>query len=242
MEEKEGTVTLKKSTLWKVGTFVFAGLFIISLFTGGFGIGGDDSGTGNVVAPVQGNNPTAQPTANIKVSVDPDDPVLGDKDAPITLVEFSDFQCPFCARVFDDAIAQLKQNEIKNGEIKLAYKDFPLRSIHPFAQKAAEGAQCAHNQGKFWEYHDALFANQNALSVDDLKKYASDLGLNTGDFNDCLDSGKAKSEVDSDYNQATAAGGRGTPYFIFISPDGEMLPLSGAQPYEAFQSAIASFS
>lgn len=236
-----GTVTLKKSTLWKVGTFIFAILFVITL---GHDFYESESGaTGNVIAPSAPSAPSA-PTVptNVRVEIEDNDPILGDPDAPITIVEFSDFQCPFCARAFNDAVTQLKENEIKDGEVSLVYKQFPLNSIHPFAQKAGEASLCAHDQDKFWEYHDTLFANQAALSINDLKKYAADLGLDTNAFNECLDSGDKASEVNKETNQATTSGGRGTPYFIVIGEDGETVPVSGAQPYGAFQSAIQAVS
>jgi len=239
--KKEATITLKKSTLWQISTGVFAVLFIISLFTGGFGIGSDGSPTGAAVAPSAPSAPRAPsgPT-DIKVTIDDDDPVLGEKDAPISIVEFSDFQCPFCARAASGSLADLRNSDaFKNGEVNLVYKDFPLRSIHPFAQGAGEAGQCAHDQGKFWEYHDTLFANQRALTVDDLKGYAADLGLDTGEFNDCLDSGKFTKEVNDDLAAATASGGRGTPWFVIVNnKNGKAQGVSGAVPFAQLEAAI----
>ena len=236
MEEQskssDGTVTLKKSTIWKISTFVFAGLFIISLFTGGFGLGSNDI-TGGVVAP---SNPTPTPTLNVNAKdfVGNDDPILGDPNAKITIVEFSDFQCPFCKRAADDAVKQLIDSDyFKDGDVNLVFRDFPLTSIHPFAQKAAEAGQCAYDQEKFWEYHDLLFANQGALDTASLKQYATDLELDTDKFNECLDSGENKDEVAKDLEDAQKAGGRGTPYFIVGN-----VPVSGAQPFSAFEAAI----
>ena len=167
---EEGTLTLKKSTLWKISTGIFAVLFIISLFTGGFGIG-DDSPTGAVVAPTGAAPIRPSAPTNVKVTIDKDDPILGEKNAPVSIVEFSDFQCPFCARAATGPVAEFKNsNYFKDGQVNLIYKDFPLNSIHPFAQKAAEAAQCAFEQGKFWEYHDTLFTNQQALAIDNLKQ------------------------------------------------------------------------
>ena len=235
---EEGTVTLKKSTMWKISTGIFAVLFIISLFTGGFGIGSDNSPTGAAVAPTAPTAPSA-PT-NVKVTVDKDDPILGEKDAPVSIVEFSDFQCPFCARAATGAVAEFKNSDyFKNGEVNLIYKDFPLSSIHPFAQKAAEAGQCAYDQDKFWEYHDKLFENQRALAVDDLKKYATDLELNADDFNECLDSGKNTKEVNADLSAATAAGGQGTPYFVIVNnKNGKAQGVSGAVPFVNIENAI----
>ncbi|MEK6826171.1 MAG: DsbA family protein [Nanoarchaeota archaeon] len=242
MEEKaEGTVTLKKSTLWKISTFVFAGLFVISLFTGGFGIGGSNSDTGSdtggrAVAPTPSapspNRPTGVASVSAEELID-DDPVLGDPDAPVTMVEFSDFQCPFCGRFRSQTFDQIKKDYIDTGKVKFVYRDFPLHSIHPQAGKSAEAAQCANDQEKFWEYHDKIFENQQSLSIDNYKKWADDLGLNTKKFNDCLDSGKYKDEVEKDLADATKAGGQGTPYFVIGNT-----PVSGAQPYSNFQSVI----
>lgn len=240
-EEKEASITFKKSSLWKLGTFVFLGLFIISLFTGGLGgiINNSGSPTGNVV-----NNPSGGDTVgsgNIKVAIESNDPILGDKNAPITIVEFSDFQCPFCERAFSGAIAQFKASDyFKKGQVNLIYKHFPLTSIHPYAQKAAEAAECANRQGKFWQYHDKLFTNQQALDIASLKSYASQIGLDTGKFNKCLDSGEATAEISKESQQAQSAGGQGTPYFVLINKKGQTQVVSGAVPFSQFESAIKS--
>jgi protein-disulfide isomerase len=113
------------------------------------------------------------------------------------------------------------------------YRDFPLTSIHQYAQKAAEASECADDQGKFWEYHDLLFANQSTLDVDSLKGYAAELDLDTATFNDCLDEGKQSSEVEKDSQDAQAAGVTGTPAFFI---NGQL--VSGAQPFSVFQQVI----
>ena len=226
---------IKKETLWKIGTFVFAALFLISLFYNiNIGKGNNVNNVNNI--PPDVNNP---PTNKIQVKIDDSDPVLGDKNAEITMVEFSDFQCPFCERAYSDAIAQFKDSDyFKKGEVNFVYKHFPLTSIHPYAQKAAEAAECANRQGKFWEMHDKLFENQAAIGVNDLKKYASQIGLDTNKFNKCLDSSEAASKVSEDLKQATVAGGQGTPYFVLINKDGDTVPVSGAQPWPNFEAAI----
>ena len=242
---KNETVTIKKETLWKAGTFIFAALFIITLLgNGGFGSidlggsGGSDNGVGNAPAP------TVPPTTgNIKVTIDDTDPVLGDKKAEITIVEFSDFQCPFCQRAADGAVADFKNSDyFKDGDVNLVFKHFPLNSIHPQAQKAAEASECARLQGddKFWEMHDIIFANQRQLDVASLKSYAGQIGLDTGKFNKCLDGNEAADKVASDLKQATDAGGRGTPYFVLINKDGDTAAVSGAQPWVNFEAAIKS--
>ncbi|MEK6926224.1 MAG: DsbA family protein [Nanoarchaeota archaeon] len=236
-EKKEDSITIKKHTLWQVGTFLFAALFVVSLFTGGFS-GGNGSPTGAVIAnPV---NPEAPTPSQVKVEIESNDPVLGKKDAGITIVEFSDFQCPFCERAASGAMTDLKNTDyFKNGDVNLIYKHFPLNSIHPFAQKAAEASECANRQGKFWEYHDKLFTNQQALDVTSLKSYAQALGLNTVDFNKCLDGGEAAAEISKETTQATNAGGRGTPYFVVINnKDKSTQVVSGAVPFSQFDAAI----
>lgn len=161
-----------------------------------------------------------------------DDPMEGDADAPVTIIEFSDFQCPFCGKFFKETLPQLRKDYIETGKAKLVFRDFPL-DFHQFAQKAAEAAECAHEQGKFWEMHDMIFDHQDALAVDDLKGYAKQAGLDTTKFGDCLDSGKYESEVKKDLADGSNVGVSGTPAF-FING----MALTGAQPYEAFKQII----
>ncbi len=233
VNKDSGSVTFKKSTLWKISTFVFAALFVISLFTGGFR--GRESITGGTVnIPDIPEIPTGVANVNAEDYLD-DDPVLGDKNAPLTIVEFSDFQCPFCARFRQQTFDQIKKQYIDTGKVKFAFRDFPLTSIHPMAQKSAEAAECADEQGKFWEYHDVIFERQSSLSLSSLKQWAGELNLDTNKFNQCLDSGKYEDEVNKDLRDATSSGGQGTPYFIVGNQ-----PLSGAQPFSAFQAAIES--
>ena len=130
------------------------------------------------------------PRHNIELTAG--DPTLGSASAPVTLIEFSDFQCPFCLRV----APTLKQIKAKYGDrVRIVWKDFPLTQIHPQAFKASEAAHCAGEQSKYWEYHDRLFANQQALQVSDLKRHATDLSLDAGKFNTCLDSSKYAERV-----------------------------------------------
>ena len=154
-----------------------------------------------------------------------DDPFMGPPDAPVTLIEFSDFQCPYCRRV-QGVLKRLMT--AYHGQLKLVFRDFPLRQIHPEAQKAAEAAQCANDQGQFWQYHDRLFA-ATELGVGDLKQYAAELGLDAEQFNTCLDSEKYSQEVQADIDDALAVGVNATPWF-FVNG----LPISGAVPFERF--------
>ncbi len=170
-----------------------------------------------------GNEPTAQ---KIDLGVNP---AKGSKNAKVVIVEFSDFECPFCARV-NPALKQIEQEY--GSKIAIYFRNFPL-PFHGNAQKAAEAAQCANEQGKFWEMHDILFDNQQALDVASLKGYARNLGLDTAKFNDCLDSGKTASIVQNDLAAGRVYGVSGTPTF-FINGKA----LVGAQPYSAFKQAI----
>jgi len=164
------------------------------------------------------------------VEVEATDPTVGNKAAPITLIEFADFQCPFCGRV---APTIKKVQETYGEKIRLVWKDFPLTQIHPQAFKAGEAAHCAGDQGKYWEYHDRLFANQQSLMPDDLKKHAEALGLDAGKFASCLDTSKYGERVRDGVAQGTRLGVNSTPMFYV---NGRI--LSGAQPYEAFVAVI----
>ena len=162
------------------------------------------------------------------------DPVEGSKNAPVTIVEFSDFQCPYCGRFAIETLSQIKTNYIDTGKVKVVYKDFPL-SFHENAQKAAEAAQCAFDQDKFWEFHDKIFQNQQDLSVISLKRFASELELNTEKFNGCLDSGKMAARVQKDVQEGASVGISGTPAFLVNG-----IGVTGAQPFEVFKQIIDS--
>ena len=164
------------------------------------------------------------------VTIAADDPAQGKADAPVTVIEFSDFQCPFCLRV----MPTLKQLRAKYGDkMRLVWKDFPLTQIHPQAFVAAQAGNCAREQGKFWEYHDKLFANQSALQAESLKKYAADAGLDTGKFNQCLDSSKYEARVEEELTAGNHLGISSTPT-LYVN--GRM--INGAQPIEVFESVI----
>ncbi len=242
MEEqsKKEEFTIKKSSLWKISTFVFGILLIISIFTGGFGYGKSEI-TGNVVVPTT-NEPQDQfPTisVNMKDLVD-EDKIKGDVNAPITIVEFSDYECPFCGRFFAQTLPSVVQDYINSGKARLVYRDFPL-PFHPNAQKAAESAECAGKQNKYYEMHDKIFTNQQTLSLENYKKWAGEIGLNTDEFNTCLDSGETASEIQKDLQDGTAAGIQGTPGFIIGKTNGNSARIiSGAYPFSAFQEVIES--
>ena len=153
-------------------------------------------------------------------------PVLGAADAPVTIVEFSDFHCPFCKRVLP-SLTELRSRY--GDKVKLVFRDFPLDRLHPQARGAAEAARCAHDQNKFWEYHDVLFAKAPQASPDQLKAYAQQVGLDVGTFERCLASGKHAAAVQRDVDDGNRLGVSGTPAF-FVNGRA----LSGAQPVEQF--------
>lgn len=158
-----------------------------------------------------------------------DDPFLGPADAPVTIIEFSDFQCPYCRRVQPTLKRLLQEYE---GKVKLVFRDFPLHNIHPLAQKAAEAAQCAADQQQFWPYHDKLFA-KSGLQQEDLKQFAQQLNLDLEQFSTCLDAGKYAREVAQDLQDGANAGVSSTPSF-FVNGQ----PINGAASYDHFKEIV----
>jgi len=156
-------------------------------------------------------------------------PIRGNPGAPVTIVEFSDFQCPFCSRARPTVN---RVRETYGDRVRVIFRNFPLQ-MHAEAQKAGEAAACAGEQGKFWEMHDRLFANQSKLQLAELKGHATALGLNADAFNQCLDSGKHSSDLQKDVAEGAEYGVNSTPAF-FINGR----PLVGAQPYESFAQLI----
>jgi protein-disulfide isomerase len=190
---------------------------------------------------VQRPAPSAQPAPAItKVSVG-DSPSLGKSDAPVTVIEFSDYQCPFCQRFVRNTLPALKTDYIDTGKVRYVFRDFPL-AMHRQARKAAEAAHCAGEQGKYWEMHDVIFNNQQALKVEDLKEHASSLDLEPAAFNNCLEQGKYAAEIDKDFADGSTAGITGTPSFFIgkTEPNGtiEGTLIRGAQPITAFRQVI----
>lgn len=186
--------------------------------------------------PTPAPEPTPAPLPE-DASIDDAAAVKGDPNAPVVIVEYSDYQCPFCQRHFSQVLPQLQQY-IDDGTVLYVFKDFPLTSIHPQAPKAAEAARCAGDQDKYWEMHDLLFQNQQAWSgqataVDTFKAFAGQLGLDQATFDQCLDSGQHAAAIEANLQQGIGYGVRGTPGFFVNST-----PLPGAYPIEAFQQLI----
>jgi protein-disulfide isomerase len=211
---------------------------------------------GTVAGAAQGanNNQPAAPAAQAPqvtkgvASID-DDPILGDKNAPVTLIEFSDYECPFCKRHFDSTHPELVKKYIDTGKVKLVFRDFPLSFHEPMASKEAIAASCARDQGgdkKYYEFHDEIFkrTTSNGTGLDDakIKSIATDLKLNMGTFTTCLSNTSKADEVKKDIADGTAAGASGTPTFLIGKStsdgkiDGDL--VVGAQPFAAFQAVI----
>ena len=192
----------------------------------------EEDANADVAPPQERDVPT-------RLIVDHDnDPAIGPANAPITIIEFSDFQCPYCRQFSDQTLHQLIT--AYGDQIRFVYRDFPLSSIHAEAQKAAEAAECANDQGEFWSMHDRLFAglqewSRNPKSLDVFTQYAGEFDLDMDQFAECLNTGKYTEEVLADYQAGQAAGVTGTPSFFVNGRT-----LRGAVPLSMFQSIIDS--
>lgn len=171
-------------------------------------------------------------------------PFKGRADAPLTLVEFSDFQCPFCSRHVIQTIPDLDKEYVQTGKVKYVYRNYPIESLHPMAFKAAEAAACADEQGKFWPMHDRLFANQQSLAPAQLPAHAAAAGLDAGAFQQCFASGRFTAKIRKDMGDASAIGITGTPAFVVGktvagSPTVKVeVFISGARPFAGFKAEI----
>ncbi len=252
-------ITIKKSTYNNMLKGIVVAI-AVAAFVGGYSVGTFDNSESGVsseelkeilseIKATPAPQPAQQPSQPgapqiFRVSID-DEPVKGNPNAPVIVVEYSDFQCPFCARFFTQTLPQLEENYIDTGKIKFVYKDLPLDSLHPNARPTHIAAECADEQGKFWEYHDVLFEKQSEwqrLPSTDLSStltaYASDLGLQSASFESCLQSQDIADEVNKDSLEAASYGATGTPtFFIGTEKDG-FIKLVGAQPYAVFQNEI----
>lgn len=189
-----------------------------------------------------GAQAAADQSAIVEGDFTDDDPFMGEEDAPVVLIEWLDFQCPFCRKFYNDTLPQLKEKYVDSGKLKIVFRDFPL-SFHKLALPSAIAAECAREQGDddtYFAYHDLIFDTQNklgqgtvSLPMDDFKQFAADLGLDTNRFNECFDSEKYKDEVMKDFADGQKAGVRGTPGFLLNGRS-----ISGAQPFAVFEAAI----
>lgn len=241
LQKTEDTITFKRSHIYSV--------LLPLAFVAGLGLGYIFWGrsiapaTQTAAAVPQGNQSASasgqaqtpsdsqpQQVTRYDVPID-DDPILGPEDAAITIIEFSDFECPYCRKWHSEVYGRLFEDY--PDQVRLVFRDFPLDSIHANAIPSAEAANCAYEQGSFWEFHDKLFSMEMGLSPNAYQQYAQDLGLDLDAFDECVETRRYRDEVQSDYNYASQLGVRSTPTF-FVNG----IALVGAQPYEVFQQLI----
>lgn len=218
--------------------YLFAKVQMLENGTGGKALLAAQQGNTARNAQVAGSDTAAIPTvpAIVKDLKTGDLPVEGDENAKITIVEFSDFECPFCAQFFRDTYPKIKAEYIDTGKAKLYYRHYPL-SFHASAHKLAVASECANEQGMFWEMHDKIFENQAAGDFADatITTWAGELGMDSASFSECLASTKYDEKIKADTADGTQAGVDGTPAFFI---NGER--LIGAQPFESFKAVIDS--
>ena len=247
--ESESTHTTKQtSQVFGVpAAIVIAGALIAAaVYFGGGNLGNNAGTAGTQVAnnnaggqPAQPAAAPAQPTVGDIREVTSEDHIRGATNAKVTVIEYSDFECPFCKR-FHPTMTQLLE-EYPN-DVRWVYRQAPLAQLHAKATKEAEATECAAEQGKFWELTDLIFEvtpSNDGLNLDDLPKLAGQAGVpNIQQFQSCLDSGKYAQHVQDDLADAQSAGLRGTPYSVVLAPNGEKFPISGAQPYASVKQIV----
>lgn len=239
-EERYLTSLFMNSNIWRTVALILIGVLL------GYLVGRFELTSFNFSNPepanqkVQVEEPAPEPTPELVEATEDDDPFLGGANAKVVIIDFSDYQCPFCNKFRTTIFSELKEDFLDTNKVKYVYRDFPL-NIHPKAQNAAEAAQCANDQYKYWEMHDLLFEKQAEWGKSEpvnetLIGYATELGLNKTTFVNCLESGKYTEEVQKDRSDALAAGARGTPT-LFIN--GEII-RGVPQSYESFKALIES--
>jgi protein-disulfide isomerase len=201
------------------------------MFIAGLFVGYQVWGKPNVQADQAANNPS-NPAPRYEITIEDDDPVLGSEDAMVTIVEFSDYECPYCQRYHSQTFSQILATY--GDQIRYVFKDLPLTSIHPNAVPAANAAHCAHEQNAFWDFHNLLFSMQQGLNDNAYAAYANQLGLDTASFEECLNEGRYVNVVMQDTNVLTAINAPlSTPTFFI---NGQY--LAGAQPFSEFARLI----
>ncbi len=250
-ETKPSIMTSGKNFLTVPMSIVIAGALVaLAIYFGSGGsitIGGDKTpaGSGNnqpaAAAKPAGEPAAAQPTVGEMAEVTNDDHIRGSADAKITIVEYSDLECPFCKR-FHETLLQV-MDEYPN-DVRWIYRHAPLVQLHSKAPAEANAAECAAEQGKFWEFIDIVFATtqgNDSLVLSTLPQLAQQAGVaNVPQFEKCVADEKYADKVDEQLQDAYAAGLRGTPYSVVIGPDGEKTPISGAQQYPQVKATIDS--
>jgi protein-disulfide isomerase len=253
---KENEKIIKKSTFDRLIIIIIITIGIAGFFAGSYtsNLNSDQISQEElkeVIAKLelkilQNQLPSNQPKIPLKISTD-NDPIIGNPNAPITIIEFSDFQCPFCAKFHIQTLPKIIDEYIKEGTVKLVFRDFPIQSIHSNALPASLAAECANEQGKFKEMHDKLFDKQNEWNnknIDNViilfNQYALEIGLEEEKFDSCLRNGKYVEEIQKDLNDGRTYGISGTPGFFIGNDKIGFVELKGAQPFESFKKVIDS--
>jgi protein-disulfide isomerase len=195
-----------------------------------------------LVIPGSAESPAAEPE-NVFLFTN-GAPSVGDEKAPVIIVEFSDYQCPYCGQHANQVLPQIIKEYVNTGRVRYFFRDVPVEANHPQAFKAAEAAHCAGDQGKYWEMHDRLFKNQHLLAMSDLAAHAQALGIDGSKFQRCLDGGKYAPQIRKDIGDAIKFGVRGTPTFFVGKHDSQrseknaVTTLTGAEPFVEFQRTV----
>jgi len=259
-KNNENEIVVSRSSFNKL-LFLLIAASVVSAFLGGYAVGTLDGGSDSlladeikdIISELEAKAPAPQPAQSqsqpstppvFQVSLD-DVPVKGDPNAPITIIEFSDFQCPFCKKFHATTLPLLEKNYIDTGKVKFVYRDFPIKSIHPNAASAALASECADDQNLFWKYHDLVFENQRnweglskSSAVNVFKQYASELGIDMDEFNQCFETAKHLTEVNGDLQDGVSYGVTGTPGFFVGNDELGYVKIIGAQPYSVFERLI----
>ena len=253
-ETNNGNISVKKSTFNGLIIGLIAITGIAMFFAGSYVLNSDsdkisqeelqDAISKLELKILQNQLPTTQPISPVKISAD-DDPIIGNPDAEISIIEFSDFQCPFCARFHVQTLPLILEEYIDEGKVNLVFRDFPIQSIHPNAFPASIAAECANEQGKFREMHDKLFDNQNQSSRQQtsdamlmFNQYAEEIKLDQEKFESCLSNGKYIDEIKKDLEDGRDYGVSGTPGFFIGNDKIGYVELKGAQPFDSFKKVI----
>lgn len=200
-----------------------------------------DSGT-NRPSNTNGTNGTSPSLDNIR-DIDSGDHIRGNPEAPVKIIEYSDFECPFCKR-FHVTMQQVMDEYGADGQVAWVYRQFPLEQLHSKARREAEASECAAELGgntAFWAYADKIFAttpSNDGLNPDLLPEFAEEIGINRARFEECLEGGRFAGHIDEDINNAVSSGGRGTPFSVVIGPDGQKQVINGAQPYAVVKNIV----
>lgn len=233
---EDESITISKTALWQIVSGVFAVLFVASLFTGGFGLGTGTAatGTGTQAAPSPSPGPTPSPSPAQGVDVSFEGArTKGDPDAPVVMVEYSSFTCPFCMRFNyqDGTFDRIKEEYIDTGQVFYVYKHFTRNEMDVVAANAAE---CAGEQDMFWEYKGHIYENQGSIGQQGIfATWAEQLGLDMSAWTECFESGRYSQKASQDLQEGQRNGITGTPGFLINDQR-----VAGAQPFQAFQSAI----